>query len=193
MRREVLTKMSRLVLWAVTPCELVVITKDTNNNSPLKSLWNQTSKVINYPLAKHVFSFAMSVHVGFVVDKVALGLVSLRVLRFFLSVSFHRGSPYPYIIWGVNNRPIGDRRSETWTQSIDMNNNCIFRNECEDDCEWWIGKDLDRDGLGMFWYYDTPVFPRKTKRPFIRYSNINTLYGKSIESVLRNTNLRRTS
>jgi hypothetical protein len=33
-----------------------------------------------------------SVHVGFVVDKVALGLVFPRVLRFSLSVSFHRCS-----------------------------------------------------------------------------------------------------
>jgi hypothetical protein len=32
-----------------------------------------------------------------VVDKVALGQVFLRVLRFYLSISFHRGSPYSYI------------------------------------------------------------------------------------------------
>jgi hypothetical protein len=37
-----------------------------------------------------------SVHVGFVVDKVALGRVFHRGLRFFLSLSFHRGSPYSY-------------------------------------------------------------------------------------------------
>jgi hypothetical protein len=36
--------------------------------------------------------------VGFV-DKVALGHVSLRVLRFSLSVSFHFASPYSGIIW----------------------------------------------------------------------------------------------
>jgi hypothetical protein len=35
-----------------------------------------------------------SVHVEFVVDKVALGHVFLRVLQFSLSISFHRGSPY---------------------------------------------------------------------------------------------------
>jgi hypothetical protein len=33
-----------------------------------------------------------SVQVGIVVDKVALGQVFVRVLRFSLSVSFHRGS-----------------------------------------------------------------------------------------------------
>jgi hypothetical protein len=33
-----------------------------------------------------------SVHVGFMVEKVALGQVFLRGLRFSLSVSFHRGS-----------------------------------------------------------------------------------------------------
>jgi hypothetical protein len=30
-----------------------------------------------------------------------------------LSVSFHRGSPYPCIIRGMNNRPLGGRSSET--------------------------------------------------------------------------------
>jgi hypothetical protein len=37
-----------------------------------------------------------SIHVGFVVDKVALGQVFLRVLRFPLSISFHRRSPNSY-------------------------------------------------------------------------------------------------
>jgi hypothetical protein len=36
----------------------------------------------------------VSVHVEFVVDRVALGQVFLRVIRFPLSMSFHRGSPY---------------------------------------------------------------------------------------------------
>jgi hypothetical protein len=39
-----------------------------------------------------------SVHMAFVMDKVALGQVSLRGVRFTLSVSFHRGSPHSYII-----------------------------------------------------------------------------------------------
>jgi hypothetical protein len=43
-----------------------------------------------------------SVHVGFVVDKVAPGQVFLRVFGLFLSVLFHRGSPYSYMIWGIN-------------------------------------------------------------------------------------------
>jgi len=30
-----------------------------------------------------------------------------------LSVSFHRGCPYSYIIWGMNSRPVGGRSSET--------------------------------------------------------------------------------
>jgi hypothetical protein len=40
-----------------------------------------------------------------------------------LSVSFHRGSPYSYIAWGKNNKPIGGRSSETQSHPIDMNNN----------------------------------------------------------------------
>jgi hypothetical protein len=50
-----------------------------------------------------------SVHVGFVADKVAVGQVFLRVLRFSLSISFHRGSPRSYIISVINNRPVGGR------------------------------------------------------------------------------------
>jgi hypothetical protein len=34
-------------------------------------------------------------------------------IRFFLSVSFHHISPYPYLTWGMNNRPFGGRSSET--------------------------------------------------------------------------------
>jgi hypothetical protein len=62
-----------------------------------------------------------SVHVGSVVDKVALGQVFLRVLLFPLSVSFHRGCPYSYITWGMNNRDVSGRSSETFPQTIDMN------------------------------------------------------------------------
>jgi hypothetical protein len=43
---------------------------------------------------------------------VALGQVFLRVPRFPLSISFHRGSPYSYIAWLMNNRPAGGRSSE---------------------------------------------------------------------------------
>jgi hypothetical protein len=32
---------------------------------------------------------------------------------FTLSVSFHRDSPFSYITWGVNNRPVGYSSSET--------------------------------------------------------------------------------
>jgi hypothetical protein len=45
-----------------------------------------------------------SIHVGFVVGKVALGQVFLRVLRFPpVNISFHRRSPNSYIIWGMRN------------------------------------------------------------------------------------------
>jgi hypothetical protein len=41
---------------------------------------------------------------------------------FLLSVSFHCGSPYSYIIWGMNSRPVGGYSSETLSCPIDMNN-----------------------------------------------------------------------
>jgi hypothetical protein len=54
-----------------------------------------------------------SVHVGFVAVKVALGQVFLEVLHFPLSTSVHHGHPYLYIIWGMNNGPVGGGSSET--------------------------------------------------------------------------------
>jgi hypothetical protein len=59
-----------------------------------------------------------SVHMGFLFYKVALGQVFTRILWFPLSVSFHRGSPYSYIIWEVNNKPDGGHSSETRTWTI---------------------------------------------------------------------------
>jgi hypothetical protein len=61
--------------------------------------------------------------VEFVVDKVALGHVSFsESFGFTLSVSFHRGSPYSYIIRGMNNRPFGGRSSETLSNPVNINN-----------------------------------------------------------------------
>jgi hypothetical protein len=61
--------------------------------------------------------------VGFVVGKVALEQAFLRVLRFTLSVSCQRDSPFSYIIWRMSSRLSGGRSSETWSDPIDMNNN----------------------------------------------------------------------
>jgi hypothetical protein len=71
-----------------------------------------------------------SVHVGFVVDRVALGQVLLRVFFLFSPVSI---IPPGLILTlgislrGTNNRPVGGRSSETLSHSIDMNNNNRFR------------------------------------------------------------------
>jgi hypothetical protein len=43
-----------------------------------------------------------SIHVGFVVGKVGLGQVFLRVVRFPLSISFHRRSLCSRLTWGMN-------------------------------------------------------------------------------------------
>jgi hypothetical protein len=47
-----------------------------------------------------------SAHVGFVVDKVALGQVFLSVLWVSLSILFCRSSPLPYITGGMKNGPL---------------------------------------------------------------------------------------
>jgi hypothetical protein len=63
-----------------------------------------------------------SVHAGFVVEQVALGQ------GFSLSTTFHNGSPYSYIIWGMNNRPTGGCSSETPSHPIDNNNLTTYPN-----------------------------------------------------------------
>jgi hypothetical protein len=55
-------------------------------------------------------------HVRFVVDKVALGQVFLRVRRFPLSVLFHRCSIFTRIIWGMD-KVTDSCRSSTGTLS----------------------------------------------------------------------------
>jgi hypothetical protein len=67
----------------------------------------------------------ISAHVRFIVDKVALGQIFCKFFGFPLSISIHRGSPHSYIILGMNNRPVGDRSSETSSHLMDMNNNGV--------------------------------------------------------------------
>jgi hypothetical protein len=57
------------------------------------------------------------------VNKLLLGQVFLRVLHFLLSLSFHRCSPYSYIIWEMNSSSVCGRSSETYFDPIDVNNN----------------------------------------------------------------------
>jgi hypothetical protein len=56
------------------------------------------------PLTAEARVRARSVHVGLMVDKVALGRIFLRVLRFSpVNISFHRRSPNSYHL-GLRNR-----------------------------------------------------------------------------------------
>jgi hypothetical protein len=57
--------------------------------------------------------------VRFVVDKVALGQVFLRVVRFTLSVSFHWDF-IPIYHLGNEYRPVGGQRSETYSHPMVM-------------------------------------------------------------------------
>jgi hypothetical protein len=63
----------------------------------------------------------VSAHVGFVVDRVTLGQVFLRVLQFPNNI-IHHGSPYSYIIWGDSLEAAVQRYSVTpstwmWTSA----------------------------------------------------------------------------
>jgi hypothetical protein len=58
----------------------------------------------------------VSVHVGYVVDKVTLGQVFLH-FGFSLLIPYHCGSPYSYITLWMNNRHVGSRSSDTYAVS----------------------------------------------------------------------------
>jgi hypothetical protein len=61
------------------------------------------------------------VHLGLVVDTMTMGKVFYAFFGFPLSISFHCGSPYWYINWMMNKRPVCGHSSETY-----MNNNNLF-------------------------------------------------------------------
>jgi hypothetical protein len=94
---------------------------------------------INYmavPLVRHLVTslsprrpeFAPgSVHMGFVVDKVTLGQIFLRILRF-TPVSVIPSVFSILIIWGMKNRSIGDRSSNILSVPIYMNKNKVYYN-----------------------------------------------------------------
>lgn len=54
--------------------------------------------------------------------EVVLGQGFLRVHQFLLSISFHLFSPYSYVIWGINSKPIGGRISELLSHPVDITN-----------------------------------------------------------------------
>jgi hypothetical protein len=68
-----------------------------------------------------------SVHVGFVVDKVALGQVFSKFLSF-LCLYLSTVAPYSYAIWVMNSWRAGGCSSETESYNIDLNNtsNCYL-------------------------------------------------------------------
>jgi hypothetical protein len=75
-----------------------------------------------------------SVQVGFVVDKVAVGLIypssSVYLCQYHSTVI-----PYSYIALGINNGPAGGRSSETQSHSIDINKNTPWF--------WWAFSSTD--------------------------------------------------
>jgi hypothetical protein len=78
--------------------------------------------IIRRPLTAEARICARVSHVGFMVDKVALGQDFFsEFFGFLVSVSFHL-SPCSYITWGMNSRPVGGRSSETSSHPNDINN-----------------------------------------------------------------------
>jgi hypothetical protein len=39
-------------------------------------------------------------------------------ISFAILISFHHGSPCSYITWGINNRPVCGRSSQTYSHSV---------------------------------------------------------------------------
>jgi hypothetical protein len=75
--------------------------------------------VIRRPVTAEARVRARVTHVGFVMDKVALGQVFLRVLWF--SRQYHSIiALHTHIIWGMNNVPVSGNSSETWSHPIEI-------------------------------------------------------------------------
>lgn len=53
--------------------------------------------------------------------------------EFPLLVSFHCGSPFSYITWEMNDRPIGGYSSKTRSLPSNVNNNSAYSNVAMDD------------------------------------------------------------
>jgi hypothetical protein len=71
-----------------------------------------------------------SVHVGFVVDKVALWQVFPPSSSVFFCQYHHSTRvPYPHIIWRKNNRSVGDRSWETWSHPMGKENTITTNGE----------------------------------------------------------------
>jgi len=58
----------------------------------------------------------------------------------FPSVSFHYGSPYSYIIWVTNNRPLHGHSSQTQSHTTDINNNKTNNSYKNNDVVWAYDK-----------------------------------------------------
>jgi hypothetical protein len=86
-----------------------------------------------------------------------------------LSLSFHRGSPYSNISWGMNNRPVGGRSSETVLPHRYGRQQRLRL--CWSQICFYSG-DTIRDGLSVLWFSE---FSR-----LYRYKYISGLISQSI-------------
>jgi hypothetical protein len=81
-----------------------------------------TQGVSRQPFTRRPRFEPWSVQVGFMVETWHWDRFSFEFFRLPLSVSFHRGYPYTCIICRINNRNVGDRSSETYSDAINKNN-----------------------------------------------------------------------
>jgi hypothetical protein len=66
-----------------------------------------------------------------------------QVFSIFLSISFHCGSPLSYIIWGMNNRPVKGRSSESHPHRHEENSFVIYTSQVETTMECVPTQDSD--------------------------------------------------
>jgi hypothetical protein len=87
---------------------------------------------------------------------------------FYRVISFQYGSPFLYVTWGLNNRPVVGRISETESHTIDMMVIIIIS------IIMWIVKHLIKDKQSMS-YYQSPI---KYYEWFV-FTSSYFVYGKS--------------
>jgi hypothetical protein len=98
----------------------VTTPESLRSTDPVRAM---TQVVSRRPLTAEVRVRARVIPCGICGGQSGTGTDSSKFFYVLLSISFHRGSPHSYIIWGKNNKTVGGHSSETQSHPIDMTTN----------------------------------------------------------------------
>jgi hypothetical protein len=116
-------------------------------------------------------------HMGFVVDKVALGQVFSEYFDFPYQFSFHRLLHLSSIIWGWYNRPVSGRRIK-WTQSHPTQRTRTRKMAQAEPCDIVIGyREVPNSNLGPKTGYALRASSWFLSVPPLKFCDVLTLFA----------------